>query len=254
METSIVVGLFLIGAMVASFMGVVSARINTGQSFLSGRSKCDACGAPLNHLSLVPVLSFIASRGRAICCGARISIVSPLSELILGSLFVLSYRMLGFTTGFIVLVAALSVLLALVLYDSAHQILPSPLLYLFVALSALGALTLYPPGEWFSIGISAIGIGASLGAMHILSRGRAMGLADAPLASGLALLAGPVALTGFVFSFWIGAVVGVVLLARRPAGSRIGVEVPFAPFLASGFLLAFFTQWNLFSYLIALQQ
>ena len=79
-----------------------------------------------------------------------------------------------------------------------------------------------------------------------------MGFADAPLAFGLALLTGSVALTGFVFSFWIGAAVGIVLLARRPSGSRMGVEVPFAPFLASGFLLAFFTQWNLFSYVMAL--
>lgn len=71
-----------------------------------------------------------------------------------------------------------------------------------------------------------------------------MGLADSPLVFGLAMLAGPSALAGFVFSFWIGAVIGLGVLAGRPRGSRMGVEVPFAPYLAAGFLLAYFTQWN----------
>ena len=78
-----------------------------------------------------------------------------------------------------------------------------------------------------------------------------MGLADAPLAFGLSVLTGSTAVSGFVFSFWVGAVIGIVLLLRRPRGSRMVVEVPFAPFLAIGFLLAYFTQWNLFALVAA---
>jgi prepilin signal peptidase PulO-like enzyme (type II secretory pathway) len=78
-----------------------------------------------------------------------------------------------------------------------------------------------------------------------------MGLADAPLAFGLAFLTGRAALPGFIFSFWIGAVVGIALLLRRPRGSRMGVEVPFAPYLAAGFILAYFTQWNPFLFAMA---
>lgn len=254
MEVLIFFSMFLAGAIVASFMGVVSARLHTGQSFLVGRSTCDACGAPLVPWSLVPILSYLILRGRASCCGARLSVVSPLSELTLGLLFVFSYQMLGFIWGLLPLAVSLALLLALVSYDFMHQILPPALLYPFVALSALTAVSLYPQSAWYGIFITALGIGGSLAAMHVLSRGRAMGLADAPLAFALALIAGPGALTGFLFSFWIGAVVGIVLLAKRPSGSRIGVEVPFAPFLASGFLLAFFTQWNLFTYLMVLGQ
>ena len=80
-----------------------------------------------------------------------------------------------------------------------------------------------------------------------------MGLADAPLAFGLSLLVGPIALSGFIFSFWIGALIGIVVLLRRPVGSRIGSEVPFAPFLAAGFLLAYFTQWNPFIFAVVLR-
>jgi prepilin signal peptidase PulO-like enzyme (type II secretory pathway) len=84
-------------------------------------------------------------------------------------------------------------------------------------------------------------------ALHYVSGGRLMGFSDAPLVFALALLVGPAAIPGFAFSFWIGAVVGIFLLLGRPAGSRMGVEVPLAPFLAAGFLLAYFTSWNPFA-------
>ncbi|HUX80767.1 MAG TPA: prepilin peptidase [Candidatus Paceibacterota bacterium] len=238
---------FLLGAIVSSFIGVLVARMHTGQSFLTGRSHCDACNATLAPLTLVPILSFVASGGRATCCGTRLSTLSPLTEILLGSLFVLSYLTVGYTLVLLGMLIALSLLLALVLYDLTHQILPPTLLYLFIAVSAvtsfIGASSY---ASFLQTALVAFLIALSLLAIHIFSRGRAMGFADAPFVFGLALLVGSAALPGFVFSFWIGAVVGIVLLLKRPHGSRMGVEVPFAPFLAAGFLLAYFTQWNPF--------
>ncbi|MCX6790469.1 MAG: prepilin peptidase [Candidatus Kaiserbacteria bacterium] len=242
----------VLGAICASFVGVVVARLHTGQSFLKGRSYCDACNTPLSSFSLVPVISFVASKGCAQCCGAHISWMSPLTEVLLGFLFVLTYLTLGLTTVLAFVLLSFTILLALVSYDLIHQILPPGLLYPFVVLSlASGFLSAFSVGNFTETFFVASCIALSLAAIHFFSRGRAMGLADAPLSFGLALLVGPVALTGFVFSFWIGAVVGIVLLVRRPRGSRMGVEVPFAPFLAAGFLLAYFTQWNLFTLLAA---
>lgn len=235
--------LFFLGTIVASFMGVVAARLSTGQSFVRGRSRCDVCETPLGFRSLIPLLSYVGHRGRAVCCNARLSPLAPLSELLLGALFVLSYLRLGFSWGYLTMIVALGVLLGLVLYDLAHQILPPSLLTIFVIVSAVtGLLT---AGSFFfdSLVVAAV-LGGILALIHLLSRGRAMGFADAPLAFGLALLTGDAALSGFLFSFWIGAAIGIIILLMRPRGHRIGVEVPFAPFLAAGFLLAYFTQWN----------
>ena len=81
--------------------------------------------------------------------------------------------------------------------------------------------------------------------LYAFSRGRAMGLGDAPVSFALALLVGAsLAIPGLLFSFWIGAIVGIAILATTPKGHRMGIEVPFVPFLAAGYLLAFFTQWN----------
>ncbi|TSA43888.1 prepilin peptidase [bacterium] len=243
------ISFFVLGAIIASFVGVLTARMNTGTSFLTGRSHCDACDALLPPFSLVPVLSYIFSGGRAHCCHARLSPLSPLTELLLGGLFALSYLQLGLSSTLVGMLFSLSLLLGLVLYDLTHQILPTSLLGAFILVSALTRFLLASSwNDFLSSVFTALLIAASLLVIHFLSRGRAMGFADAPFAFALALLVGhELALSGFVFSFWIGAVVGVFILFRRPAGSRMGVEVPFAPFLAAGFLLALFTQWNLFT-------
>jgi len=251
MELVIPGAFFILGAIIASFVGVIVARLRTGQSFLTGRSHCDACNAELMPVSLIPIISFFMSKGRARCCKTRLSPISPLSEALLGTLFVMAYATLGFSTALLWMLLALSVLLTLVSYDLVHQILPFPLLGVFIVASILFNLSVVSTADLPRILLTAFLIAMSLVTIHVLSRGRAMGFADAPLVFGLALLVGPAALPGFIFSFWIGAVVGILLLARRPAGSRMGVEVPFAPFLAAGFLLAYFTQWNPFMLLAA---
>jgi len=249
----ILIVLFLFGAIAASFVGVLVARLNTGQSFLTGRSRCDACGAPLSPLALMPIVSYIVSRGRASCCGAHVSLIAPLTEALLGALFVLAYLALGLSPALPFMLASLATLLALVLYDLAHQILPPSFLTVFVATSAITGFFSAPSlADFYSTLLIAFLIAASLAALHFFSGGRAMGLADAPLSFGLSLLVGPAAFPGFIFSFWIGAAIGIALLLRRPRGSRMGVEVPFAPFLAAGFILAYFTQWNPFILIVGL--
>lgn len=247
-------GFFVLGAIIASFMGVVVARLNTGQGFAKGRSRCDACGVELSALSLVPILGYVLSKKRARCCGALLSIYSPITELLLGAMFVLAYLALGPTTVLVPFLIALALLTALVLYDLAHQILPPELLWPFVLAALITEmLRVASAAELVTPLLTALGIGGFLALIHFASSGRAMGLADAPLAFGLSLLVGAeFAYTGFVFSFWIGALVGITLLAGRPRGSRMGIEVPFAPFLAAGFLLAYFTQCNLFTLIKAL--
>ena len=254
MEALLIGTFFILGAIIASFVGVIAVRLNTGQSFLAGRSRCDACDTPLPPEALVPIFSYVTHRGRTRCCGTRLSLVAPFTETLLGGLFVLAYLALGLTPALPFLLAALALLLALVLYDLAHQILPPSLLYSFVAVSLLSGYFDAPSLALFGQTLLvAFLIAMSLAAIHVFSRGRAMGFADAPLAFGLSVLVGAAAFPGFIFSFWIGAVIGIALLLQRPRGSRMGVEVPFAPFLAAGFLLAYFTQWNPFIFIAALR-
>lgn len=239
---------FALGAIVASFLGVVTERLYTGDSWYSGRSHCDSCNISLTAYDLVPIISWGASLGHCRHCGSRVSIYSTIWEAILGTLFLLGYIQLGITWALVLLLIAFSFLVALVLYDMRHMVIPSvfslPLALVSVAFAALVAPSVISFG--FTFVVASI-IGLSLAVLHFVSRGRAMGLADAPLAFSLALIAGPLAFSGFVYSFWIGAIVGILILIRAPKGHLMGIEVPFAPFLSAGFLLAFFSGWHVLS-------
>lgn len=236
---------FVLGAIVASFSGVVAGRLHTGESWVKGRSRCDSCSVELGALDLIPIFAWLYSRGRCSACGARVSFVYPAFEVVLGSVFAFLYGALGLSLALPFFLAAVSVLAFIVLYDLRHTIVPP-------TASTLLALTCILTSFFSSPSMTAFGgaliagaiIGLGFLAAHVFSGGRVMGLGDAPVAFSLAVLVSPYALAGLLFSFWSGAVIGILLLFVRRGGPRMGLEVPFVPFLALGFLLAYFIQWN----------
>ncbi len=236
---------FTLGAIVASFSGVVAGRLHTGEPWVSGRSRCDSCGRFLSPLDLVPILAWLLSLGRCRTCGSRVPAAYPAFEALLGAVFALSYHALGLTLALAAFLAAVSVLAFIVLYDLRHTVVPSGASLLLAGACVLSAWLSAPSLAAFGGALVAGGIiGLGFLAAHAFSKGRVMGLGDAPVAFSLAVLASPFAFAGLLFSFWTGAVIGIALLFTRQGGPKMGIEVPFVPFLALGFLLAYFVQWN----------
>jgi prepilin signal peptidase PulO-like enzyme (type II secretory pathway) len=82
---------FGFGLVFGSFFGVLADRLPQGKSPLVGRSRCDSCGHELGPLDLIPVLSYIATRGRCRYCGARVALFYPAIELTTGAAYALAY-------------------------------------------------------------------------------------------------------------------------------------------------------------------
>lgn len=238
--------LAILGAVLSSFVGVIVERINTGNSWANDRSRCDSCQTTLEPQDLVPVLSWIFSRGRCRHCGSRVTAQHALVEFTTAGVFFAATSMLGLGFPLLVFLLAVLVLLFIALYDLRHTIVPTIPVVLLVVLAIVFATSTSTDTQ--SLGLTfmvAGGMGTIFLAFYALSRGRAMGLGDAPVALALSLLVGHLAsLPGLLFSFWIGALYGIVVLVSTPQGHRMGIEVPFVPFLALGFLLAFLTGWN----------
>jgi len=235
----------ILGAVVGSFAGVVAERLHTGESWISGRSRCNSCARPLAVHDLIPVLSWLFSYGRCRVCRSRVPVLYAIVESTLALVFILAYGKLGLGLPLLFFLLSVAVLAVIVLYDLRHTIVPQIGSVLLVAFSLEYAVL--SAGDLLEFGATLLVAGLIGGAFllaFLLSKGRMMGLGDAPVAFGLALLAGSQAIPGLLFSFWIGALVGIAILVRRPKGHRMGVEVPFVPFMAFGFLLAFFTSWN----------
>jgi leader peptidase (prepilin peptidase)/N-methyltransferase len=64
---------FAWGAIWGSFVNVVVYRVPREMSVVRPGSHCPACGAPVAALDNVPILSWLLLRGKARCCGAKIS-------------------------------------------------------------------------------------------------------------------------------------------------------------------------------------
>lgn len=246
MHLIVIVVFAVFGAILASFVTVIAERLHTGQSWVSGRSCCNSCAQELSARDLVPVVSWLLSSGRCRACGANVPASYAIGEIVLGSVFALSYFTLGLVPALVPLLAAFAILMFIVIYDMRHTVVPWTASVLLLMSAGAYAVLSYGIGKELGASLLAAGmVSLFFFSLYAFSRGRAMGLGDAPVALALALIVGSgLTVAGLLFSFWIGAAVGIVILARSPRGHRMGIEVPFVPFLAAGYLLAFFTQWN----------
>ena len=119
----------VLGLAMGSAVTAISWRIPRGVSWIHGRSACPRCGATLGALDLIPVLSFVISRGRCRHCGVRIGWRYPLTELWCGAWAVLLYIAVGPHWVWPPLALWGSLLVALFWIDLDYQLLPDALTF-----------------------------------------------------------------------------------------------------------------------------
>ena len=252
------VGALLFGIIVGSFLNALLFRFNTGRSVTHGRSKCMQCGHTLSAFDLVPIFSYLWLGGRCRYCGAQISIQYPLVEAAAGLLSLAIYLghpdPLVYAFWFVVWMT----LLFIVVYDLRHTVIPwsASLLLLFLAIISLSFPFL--PGSYIGLPyvfvipnlwqvIAGPLLALPLFLLSLVSRGRWMGWGDAPLELSLGLLLGlSMGATALMLSFWIGAVVSIMLIVFKK-GLTMKSEIPFAPFLVAGAMLTHFLHVDFFN-------
>ena len=110
---------FLVGAILASFLGLVIDRFPE-QSIVFPASHCDSCQTRLKSLDLIPIISQVISNFRCRYCKVRYPVWYALFEFGLGLLFLA--ESVGFLTlGQVILITAG---LTLGIYDLRHQEYP----------------------------------------------------------------------------------------------------------------------------------
>lgn len=245
MDTLSLILSFVFGAIIGSFLNVVSLRFNTGMT-LGGRSKCMTCGKTLTWMELIPILSFLAQKGACKKCRSKISWQYPLVEFIAGVLFVLilivfpPITLLVAVTTIIQLITA-CLLLVITVYDIKHKIIPDQFVYAFAALALIG---LFVGGtSWFhTSSYEALLAGPILALpfalLWLVSKGTWMGLGDAKLMLGIGWMLGISAgINALILSFWIAAALSVAWLFLVYKKFRAKTEIPFGPYLILGMYL-----------------
>jgi prepilin signal peptidase PulO-like enzyme (type II secretory pathway) len=248
--------------MVGSFLNCVIFRLKEGEGFLRGRSRCPHCKHPLAWYDLIPVLSFIILRRHCRYCKKPISYQYPLVELVMGALFVLVLWHLTFDIDlafdichldFLTLIYYLLItcfLIVIFVYDLKHFIVPDKVLYPAIIISLIyrlidgllqGVNFEFPilNFEFFNSLFAATIVSGFFFLIYFISKGRWLGFGDVKLGILLGLVLGwPKVLLALFLSFVIGGIIGIglIILGKK----KLKSEVPFAPFLIMGALIALF--------------
>jgi leader peptidase (prepilin peptidase)/N-methyltransferase len=228
----VAIAAFLAGLMFGSFATAVAHRVPRGMSIAGPRSQCPACGAQIAAYDNIPLLSWALLRGRARCCGVRISPLYPLTELTVGLLFaatVIVYR--HEPAEAVIGLVFVTLLAAVTLTDLEQRIIPNKIL-LVAAIICIAIAVPTDPGGMPERAIAAAAAGG-LFLVAALAYPSGMGLGDVKLAATMGLFLGRAVAPAILVALLAGSIVGLALLTRHGSSAR-KMAIPFGPFLALG--------------------
>ena len=209
----------------------------------SPRSRCPSCAHPIGWRENIPLLSYLALRGRCSACQTPISLRYPAIELLTAVLFAAIGWRFGPHPSAVLWCGLAATLVALAFIDIDTQLLPDnltlPLVWAGIVASALG---------WTPVPLAASVGGAVAGYLSLwfvfhayrLIRGKeGMGAGDFKLLAALgAWMGGQLIPSIILLSSAVGAVVGIALIVLRSHDKN--VPIPFGPYLAGGGIAALF--------------
>jgi len=265
----------LVGAAVGSFLNVVIDRLPAGESLVSPGSHCPGCDRELAAWELVPIISYLALRGKCRTCGAIIPKRILVVELLTAALFGALAWQEGLSLALLLRLVPTAFLIAILFIDLEHKLVLTELLLIATGLELLfmplWALVIGPPfTHWAVVGPmlnAVLGRPVSLGVASLLSqllgavvgylifylvfrlaRG-GMGRGDVSLAGYVGLItAFPGVIAATCISYVLGGIVAAVLLVTKSVTRK--TAVPFAPFLVvATWVMIFFGERILAIYL-----
>ena len=236
---------FIFGAVLGSFLNVCIARMPKEESLISPGSHCPSCGTPIRFYDNIPLLSYLALRGKCRACGVTIAPRYFFVELIAAVMAVGLFHVFGFGFAFLVNAVFVAALIVIAFIDLDVRIVPDVISLPGIALGLIVAVV----NEWAipeaadaipSPLSSFLGVVIGGGILLAVAWGyqfiagvEGMGGGDVKLLAMIGAFLGwpSVPLTLFLASL-AGAVIGLSLMVTKGVGGKYAL--PFAPFLCLG--------------------
>jgi leader peptidase (prepilin peptidase) / N-methyltransferase len=228
----------VIGAIFGSFFNVVAYRLPRGESLSHPRSRCPGCQTPIKPYDNVPIVSWLALRGKCRACGSRISARYPVVEAVTALLCGLVVLAKGLDKDAVLPLALVLLLVPVTLIDLDHRIIPNKLMIVGAVLAPALLLWVDPDAlaEHLIAGVAAGGFFL----VAVLAYPRGMGVGDIKLAAVLGLFLGRAVGPAVFIALISGTLVGALIMARKGVAEGRKTAVPFGPFLAFGGVVALF--------------
>jgi leader peptidase (prepilin peptidase)/N-methyltransferase len=245
MDTIYFIYSLIFGALVGSFLNVVIFRLpDESQSVIFPASHCPECQTKLRWFENIPVLSWLALRGKCRTCKAPISLQYPVVELSMALLSGALYRQFGPAFAAIYYFFFVAALLAVIFIDLHHQIIPDKISLPGIGIGFLGSF-FNPYVTWQEAGLGLlIGGGILYGVAFgyaLLTGKDGMGGGDIKLLAMIGAFLGWQSLLYIVFASSLsGSIIGgaALLVQKKDRQTRI----PFGPFLSLAALSWLFFQ------------
>jgi leader peptidase (prepilin peptidase)/N-methyltransferase len=248
MNEFLLIGTFLFGLLVGSFLNVCIRRIPAEEQIWAGRSHCRFCGKTIIWYDNIPLLSFFVLHGKCRHCKAPIGAVYPLVELANGLLFVACAVRFGATPLATIYALLGSALIVLTVIDFHEMILPDEITLPGISIGVIVSFFVPQlhgaPAQWAGLWAAVSGALVGAGILAVIRwlgglafKREAMGLGDLKLMAMVGAFIGvwKVVLVDFLLGPLLGALIGLVLKLKYKQE-----EIPFGPFLAAGTLVAIF--------------
>jgi leader peptidase (prepilin peptidase)/N-methyltransferase len=210
-------------------------------------SACPSCNAPIKPWQNIPLVSWLALRGRCAACKTPISIRYPLVELTTGVLSAWAAWHFGFGAAAACAIGVTWALIALTGIDIDHQLLPDsitlPLLWAgLLAAVVIGhsdavSLPVSPRDAITGAAAGYLSLWLVFHAFRLITGKEGMGYGDFKLFGALGAWLGWKLLPLIILlSAATGAVLGIAMIAFR--GRDRAAPMPFGPYLAAAGWLA----------------
>ncbi|CAN5180251.1 A24 family peptidase [soil metagenome] len=237
---------FILGLCIGSFLLVITDRFESNESFLHGRSHCDQCKHVLGPLDLIPVISFLSTKGRCRYCKVKLSLYYPFFELLTGCLFALTIFVSSSTyygvsidqlLHFIFSLYIVSSLILLFFIDLRYGIIPFKIIFPAILITFLSTVFSLPSALSTTL-YAALGACLFFFLLFLFTKGRGMGFGDVVYAFFMGLLLGyPGVIVGLYIAFLSGAIISLILIWEKKKKLK-GSTIPFGPFLVLGTYIA----------------
>jgi leader peptidase (prepilin peptidase)/N-methyltransferase len=226
---------FLPGLALGSFLGVVAARVPLRRSVVRPGSACMSCGSPIRWCDNVPVVSYLALRGRCRACGKRIPPRDLAIELATALLLVGCVLAFGLSLRAAAAAVACGAFVVVTATDLERRVVPNRVVLPAAAAVLVLRTAGQPSPEW---ALGALGA-AGFFLLAALAYPGGMGMGDVKLALLVGALLGRATPLGIVLGLLFALVPSAVLLVRHGLRAR-RLAIPLAPFLAAGAVVALF--------------
>ena len=223
------------GLALGSFLNVLVTRVPLRRSIVRPGSACASCSHELSWFENVPVLSYVALRGRCRHCGATIPAHHPIVEAVTALLVAGAAVKFGLTWDFAIATVFLAALVTVSATDIERRIIPNRIVLPAAAVVVAAKTIVHPSVEWALAGVAAA---AFLFAVALAKPG-GMGMGDVKLALLLGFALGRSVAVGLMVGFFAALVPSLVLFLRHGTKAR-KMKIPLGPFLALGGVVALF--------------